>query len=383
MNYNILENTNNLQNIIILLCCLILFLLLNKKSSSQKQCIVSSSLPIKYKEYFTDITYPYICDFTNRQNTSIILKNTQFIGFKSIIILQNPTISNKYIIAICFTRVTRGYVSDGNPNDTNNNSHRINCLLIGGGGGGGGGNINGNSGPGGGSGANITVSYIAQTPRYIINVGAGGLGGDNNTNGNNGGNTVITNNNRITLVQALGGNGGKMSSGDGGANPGAGGVMPNINSSNISNIQFKKNGGSGYSSSFMSGEEGFLISKLSSSYISLSRILPIYYKTYNTEQYNETQDLSFICGGGSGGDANSGGYAASFKGGGINYNNLNNMSGTNCMITGGGGGGCAGDCRNPNLRSLKGGNGGDGLCILWFNQGTLDEVNSIKTYFET
>lgn len=227
------------------------------------------------------------------------------------------------------------------------NPREVSICLIGGGGGGGGGNLSGNSAPGGGGGGAVMYhKQILQQGVYFVIVGKGGNGGSLTFSGNNGSITGLYHiiNNLITpIIFAHGGAGGRSTTGDGGSSGGIGGASVECIINGISSKSGK--GGNGYQS------------------IDPSTIGPPISLPKNSNNNTIFYESITVSTGGEGGESNSGGTAKRFD---KASNSLVNASGQDATIYGCGGGGCTGDCRNPSLSGLKGGNGADGLCIVWF-----------------
>ena len=311
---------------------------------------------------------------------------------------------NNYILAK--NPISNSYSSEGNAvllfssSNTikfNYNLTNINAILIGGGGGGGGRGSNSvsSAGPGGGGGAagiisgidaNILENYGSSsiTGELILDVTVASSVPTSGTSGTgpfNGNDTILGNN----IVTARGGQGGYAST-NLTINP-SGGLLT-INPSLVGSLTFV--GGKGGTGGKANNIETPLATN-TPGYTGVSGELnPIIennYSSYFPEYISNVTDISNIlyagCGGGGGGRRlnNNGNaqYGGGYPGGG-NSNEITVVPytylalgmaagigrGMDGVVYGGGGGGCNGDTF-PNDSTEKGGDGSQGVVILWFS----------------
>ena len=258
---------------------------------------------------------------------------------------------------------TYSYITDSNCNFiititsngtiTFNDSFPINIIAVGGGGGGGGGSNNhdgyttlsaGGGGGGGGIGI-LNIFGITSGTSYSINIGNRGNGGDGNNAGGPGGDSYFKNGATNYLTASGGLAGGGFYTGTSG---GLGGTATSITSITSYN---GGNGGTGY-------QDGTIAATSGSNTTPAMPIGPLPNGT-----------LYYFSGGGGGGDYTS----STFKGGLAGNNGIGGTYGANSVTdgepassssygSGGGGGGCPPSNNTPSY----GGDGTQGVVIIYF-----------------
>ena len=223
-------------------------------------------------------------------------------------------------------------------------------FIVGGGGSGSGGNVNGNSGCGGGGGGgilnNVTTTTSFPPGNYKITIGAGGIGPTPGKSGANGGSTSIEGPSGFTTITITGGNGGKVSTGDAGQNPGAGGSA-NTSGDISSGAGGGGVGGSNYSNPTSGGS------------------------TPNIETGGGVNIQNYANGGAGSQFGNYGGRGGGGEGGGSGSSGSPGIpsnstpNGDNGSSPGCGGGAAKGDCRGGSNSNVRGGNGAAGSVNLW------------------
>jgi hypothetical protein len=222
----------------------------------------------------------------------------------------------------------------------------VSVICVGGGGGGGGASFGGGipfTGPGGGGGGNWQTSdnFTAQT--YTITVGKGGTGGTGGSPGGDGKTSSVKTTDDSDIVVCTGGGGG-----DGGttSTPGSAGYN-SFPSNNYGS------GGQGGNANATNGNKG----NNSASYSNENITVPTNLQYYIKSKY---------CGGGAGaGLSNTIGGGSGIDGLGGNPNtHSSTFNGENATTPGsGGGGGCYNQSTGTNT---TGGNGADGIVIMYF-----------------